>query len=390
MKNLLSVKLVTLALLAFMVVVPVGGLLTTPDDAKISMERRNLNRFPQKIDKDLPVNFGAYLKDRVLLRSPVIDLIYPMYIKNFREFDITPDSRLLKGKDDMWFLGNMNEAEAFQHSLYYPFQAVAGEIANWVYDLKYLQEHTGLPIKFFIVPDKVGMYIENMPPYANMGKVRLFNYFLQYAQQNGIDVYDAFPDLLKAKEELKQLLWFRNDAHWNLLGAYLGYSGLMRTIKGKPVQAEFNIAPASHTGDVMMYDLGVDYPTSDTFVAHSPAHLDINLSVLSTGQTIKITDFVTIKDIHQTGSVLLFENPGAPYSQTLLLSGDSTVSSTATYFAATFKKVIYISNYRASLEALAQLAKEYQADFIIFHVVERGVLICSHTRHRIRAAQVGH
>ena len=81
-----------------------------------------------------------------------------------------------------------------------------------------------------IAPNKSSIYFDKMPSYVKLFNTNRFaDNFVEY-MTNNTDIKIVFPkeELLKYKN--KYQLYYRGDTHWNNIGAYIGYSQLMKKL----------------------------------------------------------------------------------------------------------------------------------------------------------------
>ena len=83
---------------------------------------------------------------------------------------------------------------------------------------------------FMVCPDKQSIYFEYMPDYIKRKSIKSgTDIFVEYIKNN-TDIKVVYPkeELLKYKD--KYQLYYKYDTHWNNLGAYIGYSELMKSL----------------------------------------------------------------------------------------------------------------------------------------------------------------
>lgn len=83
---------------------------------------------------------------------------------------------------------------------------------------------------FMVCPDKQFIYSEYMPDYIKRKSIKSgTDIFVEYIKNN-TDIKVVYPkeELLKYKD--KYQLYYKYDTHWNNLGAYIGYSELMKSL----------------------------------------------------------------------------------------------------------------------------------------------------------------
>ena len=113
-----------------------------------------------------------------------------------------------------------------------------------------------------LCPDKQFIYSKYMPDYIKRKSIKSgTDIFVEYIKNN-TDIKVVYPkeELLKYKD--KYQLYYKYDTHWNNLGAYIGYSELMKSlniyvenidnvnIKSLSANERFNFAGIYHYNDM--------------------------------------------------------------------------------------------------------------------------------------------
>ena len=124
-------------------------------------------------------------------------------------------------------------------------------------------------IKFYLViaPDKQTIYYNYLPDKIKKNNKTAAEQIIPYLKSKGIPVIDLKDEILKAKDSYEEL-YYKTDTHWNKLGAYIGYCGIVKKLKlDFPAikKVEYDITnirytPETHGGD-LVHMLGIsNYP----------------------------------------------------------------------------------------------------------------------------------
>lgn len=80
-----------------------------------------------------------------------------------------------------------------------------------------------------VCPNKSSIYDEYIPDYVNKAKITATDKILNYIKDN-TDIKIVYPKDHLIKYKNKYDLYYQYDAHWNKLGAYIGYIDLIKNI----------------------------------------------------------------------------------------------------------------------------------------------------------------
>ena len=157
----------------------------------------------------------------------------------------------------------------------------------------------------------------------------------------------------------EQLLYYKNDTHWNLLGAYYAYIELMKRIK-----EDYNIQTYAIKGYITEKYNGDLYDMSPRLLRKSDDTIYAIPNIENYNSICKLSN-------EPRGIVNCFNRLGR---YNLLMFRDSFSTSLIPYLSNSFKLSKYIWTYNVS-----PLAME-NADVIILEIVERNIptLINSH------------
>ena len=222
-------NIIFLALVIVILVLPI----TKIDDKKDSkFENRRLNAKPTLYSNDsfnyeYGKKFEAWLSDHFRGR----ERFFKIYNSIDRMLSYRLDNKIaLEGKDGWLFYKGDSSVKNYQN------------LNNFSVDqLEYIKSRLeakrdyckslGIDYYVLIAPDKNQVYPEYFPEeYDRIGKenrgTQLYNYL-----KNNSTINIAYPlsELKEAKNHYE--VYYRNDTHWNSVGAYYGYESLFTLIK---------------------------------------------------------------------------------------------------------------------------------------------------------------
>ena len=197
---------------------------------KTNYEKRNFAVKPnidiKNIDK-YPKEYETYFADYIPFRNEFVKLKNIIDIKIFHNLS---SKDLLLGRDNWLFLKWSPLVEDYIGNYTYTDEELI-TIKNNLLLVKDILENRGIDFSLMICPDKNKIYPEYMPTYIKRlhPEYNSTDELVNYLRAN-TDIKIIYPkkELLSFKNN--ELIYYRNDAHWNKLGAYIGYSELMKNI----------------------------------------------------------------------------------------------------------------------------------------------------------------
>ncbi|TXJ46632.1 hypothetical protein EPJ70_00345 [Brachyspira aalborgi] len=139
--------------------------------------------------------------------------------------------RVLLGKYKWLFFKNPNLTEKYIGIEKYNFTEKELEIAkNNLIHFRDELKKKNIDFIFMVCPDKQFIYSKYMPDYIKRKSTKNgTDIFVEYIKNN-TDIKVVYPkeELLKYKD--KYQLYYKYDAHWNTLGAYIEYTQLMKSL----------------------------------------------------------------------------------------------------------------------------------------------------------------
>ena len=224
------IEIVFLAVFFALLLVPMSHI---SDAQKSEQENRMLAKFPSlyvngQINKSYGTDFEKWFNDRFLGRDFFIGL-YNKVILSFN--DKIDNEKVFQGKEDWLFYKREGSIENFQNAVLFrdkDLQNIATQLQN-IYE--WCEKHNK-KFYFIIAPDKNKIYGEYFPdmkkkrPDSQSRARQLLQYLGKHTNVKTLYLYDI---LMNNKN--KGLLYYKNDTHWNELGAYLGYQEITKMVR---------------------------------------------------------------------------------------------------------------------------------------------------------------
>lgn len=316
-------------------------------DEKSATENRMLAARPKLFIPELNNKFGieydAWFSDRFFGRNQLIKLYS-------RQAGATGNVQVLVENDNWLFyklgdsMRNFANIDKFTDEQLYQIQNYLTDINNWC------KKHNKKFV-FFIAPDKnkiYGEYITKVAkkyPDTESRSQQLVNWL-----RKNSDVPVVYPyDELHANKNIG-LLYFKNDTHWNKLGAYIGYKTIMRAL---------NITPIAYKNLVE-----TKYPNGDLTNMNTALPPD-NATIYNVPDIVETCPFATRDDTH-------CENKHPAINASVFTYRDSFSIALGPYYTNTFKSVD--SRWRADVRLVdLEYIKNNNIDIVIFEIVERNL-----------------
>lgn len=177
---------------------------------------------------EYPKKYEEYFNDYLPFRNELVKL------KNLNDIFVFKNiisSDVLLGKAKWLFYQYYDLTEKYIGIEKYNFTEKELEIAkNNLIHFRDELKKKNIDFIFMVCPDKQSIYFEYMPDYIKRKPTKNdTDIFVEYIKNN-TDIKVVYPKekLLKYKD--KYQLYYKYDTHWNNLGAYIGYSELMKSL----------------------------------------------------------------------------------------------------------------------------------------------------------------
>ena len=353
-------------LLLFFVTISIPMLRINTENSS-SAENRNLAKLKpimndkKEINENFGKDFDAWFSDRFFLRDELIEIGSLMEILNGR----INNEFVIEGKEDWLFFKYDNGINNYRNSEYYTEEELKN-ISQYLSDINaYCKKHNK-KFLFVVPPDKHRIYEEFYPselvkkvrPNTESKTVQLFDYL---AKNTDVQTLYLKEILDNAKKDLKkdEFLYLKKDTHWTMLGAYVGYNGIIKKIN-TIVPNKLNIYVPKNTKDNVyeVQDLVRLSPKllqkQDKTMYHDPIGYDTSKYVCDFINNDRVRDY-SCTNIDGKGKYVV-----TTYH-------DSFSGALENYYSASFKKIYYKWRYEAKASELKD------SDIVILEVVERFV-----------------
>ena len=303
----------------------------------------NINEYPKKYEE--------YFNDYLPFRNELVKL------KNLNDIFIFKNvfNRIVFLGKEKWLFHKWNNIYSFNEE---ELETAKNNLIHFRDELK----KKNIDFILLICPDKQLVYPEYVPNYI---KGKLPNngteIFVEYIKDN-TDIKVVYPkeELLKYKD--KYQLYYKYDAHWNTLGAYIEYTQLMKSF-GIYIDNIDNVDIKDFDGN-QSYNLGV-YQYNDMAYL-----LSLNsLKYYNDDKTYIISNYITKNyetNYYISSENFSFNSKSYKSKDNIIIIRDSFGLNMIDYIATGFKQSEFIHIETFKNENIT----EYKPDIIVFQLVE--------------------
>lgn len=313
----------------------------------------NLSSFP----KDYEEYYNDHLPFRELIRNTWTNL-------NFILLHDSTNNTVIAGKEDFsdsqysWLFltaeGLGDSIADVEGVSTYSSDEITKMVNNIKQNTDKLAEQS-IKAYFLVLPNKANVYREYLPAFIHFYKEKSrTEEVIDAATKAGVKNL-AYPkeDLLKAKET--GTIYYRQDTHWNAVGAFIGFRKIM------------NLIDPSY--DNFAYDS--KYETRENFgdLVHATGIKNYLKDTVPSVEYLPEQKYTLQKDeeLSKYNAVTVSTNDAAPIKKTIIIVGDSYKESLKKYFYKTYSKVIDLHRKDYS----PKLIQKYSPDIILHENVER-------------------
>lgn len=298
--------------------------------------------------------YEEYYNDNLAFKDSLVRL---NSIIKYEVLNVSPAKYVIKGKDEWLFYNSKYKLDAdtlgdYQHTNKFTIDELVN-IKNKLVDREKFLKEKGIEMYLFIPPNKSQVYSEFMPAkYKKPEGSSRIEELIDYLRKNtDIKVVNPMKELMNYKS--KYQLYYKLDTHWNELGAYIGYTELMKTIdknfKYKNLSELEIISNQTKNGDLANM-INLSGIVSDTQYIVSDFKIDINTTLVEQKGT---------SEYRYTSTNL--------NGKKLLCFRDSFSTSVIPYLSKEFEESVYLWGVPYSEEII----EKEKPDIVIFETVER-------------------
>lgn len=273
--------------------------------------------------------------------------------------------RWVQGKDDFLFLGDKYDKTIRKMTLSIkPTKEKIISLTKNIEEITIEASRYDTKVVLLIAPDKARIYSNYLPDNLHVSKIRYIDFYLSELRKNkDLVIYDPEKDILEEANNIDEKLYYRTDSHWNLKGAYIAYTGLLKKLGLNPVQVSFNSADSWHGDLINIAELkaeNIHFHNDDTF----------NIQVLQQ-TSIQCTPKGLTNEAFGNNEDCI--NSLAPIDKKVWVIGDSFSRALRDYLTASFKKVNFVGHWNEQLPILSKELSEAKEkpDIIIIVKVAR-------------------
>ena len=317
----------------------------------VHLNHKSLTSFLNNVDKSM----GE--------RLPFREIFMNFYFLHPHAGKLTPvdlTSAYIEGKEGWLFLGNpYNNVLSSTKNNVPPTKQDVVPILDYIKKIRLLCEKFGIQSVVLIAPNKHSVYEEYLPawvtPTKNNSQNRLADLLLKQGRIEKEPV--VFPRMELLSEKNEGDVYYSQDTHWNIRGAWVGLKSVLKllSVQGVPTEPVFRIAENRLGGDLAT-------------MRGTALRADPVWEILWNG--IRISPVSANHPIHE------WETPDALYNKKILIIGDSFSEALAPLIGHFFSHTIWVreGNNRYKIFELVKFIEKYKPDIIVLEKVERGIL----------------
>lgn len=332
-------------------------------------EKRTLAKAPElsKVFDDsyqYGKKYESWLNDHFFGREFFIEL----HRTHISALCIKGNDNVIRGKDGWIFYKKIMKNYMNSDST---SDALLTKSADYIWDIQNYCQQRGKQFVYFLCPEKHQIYGEHYS--RSVRKVKpddesMVNRFLAVLKNKNINYVYPLDELLEEKKK-GNLLYWKNDTHWNAEGAYVGYKALIEKLNHKDVY-ELNCPAFVNIRKHPVNDI-TKYPIlmgNDLVTMWPNAPQDNHDGYMAP----LVSDKITYSDNNIGGAKLLIcRNPDK--KKKMVIFRDSFTTRMAPYINETFGEVVYIWRYDVRASDLDQYLKD--ADVVVLENVARFIPI---------------
>jgi hypothetical protein len=356
-------KLLAVMGLVFVAVIsaPMLASIFQADKAVSETEKRTLQTWPVYADSEsLPTYFSSinsYVNDHFGFREDLIKL------NNKIKYSLneSPSKRVIRGRGDWLFLKIHDPLMSNQKTPKSTVKANVLKRANYIRGMSQELTKKDIAYQHIVAPNKMNVYPEHLPALYGLTDINA-TYDLFRENVSGLEeavVFNAIDALrVNKSNEYGADLYFKNDTHWNPLGAYHVYRESLTRLKQDYPHLDLALKP--HLFEVhrkQSGDLAVMAGLSSSLIAEEPQTSFEACTVRSKIKSIRKNMSLSTCNANET---------------TMLLIADSFMTGIYPYMSQSVGD-LYMIGQRASRSEIRKAIEEIKPDVVVEIIVERSL-----------------
>jgi hypothetical protein len=308
--------------------------------------------------KKFPNQWSAYFNDHFGGRNEVIFWSNRLKVQLLHT---SPLETVVIGKDRWIFYTGERSILDYQGFIQMD-DATLKRADDFLREIKAGLDERGIAMLVVVAPDKHTIYPEYLPDRIHKASAQTrLDQFLEYNQSHtNVDVLDLRPLMLEKKAETPYDIYFKTDTHWNELGGFYAYQGMIQRLS-----KQFPILVPRALSD---YEL-----TATPVLGREMAKFTM-LRAYFMDQEVKLTSQIPNKAKRLALDYSL-ESVTPAYATEIddsrlpkaIMFHDSFADYFTAYFSQHFERIVYVRSYQVDWTAIDR----EQPDVVIIQVVER-------------------
>lgn len=326
-------------------------------------------------------NKELYISDRLLLK----DFVNPLLLKYTAEpkyFSNSADiSSGIIASDGWLFIGDRFGLPISKHfSTIKPDAKIIKKTVDTLNALKKTADSLNSKYIVLVAPDKHSIYCEKFPKWILKNTLcsNINSYtkiLIASIQDSGINVVFPFTELRQSRND--EQLYYKNDTHWNFLGASIAFESFLKGIQlldGYDDKLNFNNSILIKSNETYEGDLIKLIGVSGAYSLNQVVwkfHGNTQLNVIWQDKSSKkIVPFSKAAQTAKSDFFAIVQNDKGKIFKRVVVLGDSFATALSPFFNLYFKEVTYISRYSPK-ETQKDLIQKIRPDIIVEVIVER-------------------
>lgn len=334
------------------------------DSKNINTEQRNLASKP-----DLNLmndsyqtyisDYETYVNDNFGFRNEFIKINNFIKVKLLKT---SPSEKVIIGRDGWLFYNSEGEIDDYRGTNHFSVQELEVIRENLEKRSQWLG-NLGIEFYVTVAPNKSTIYPEFLPSsikkYNDKSRLdQLINYL---ADNSEVQIIDLRPSLIENKSE--NLIYKKNDTHWNGMGAFIGYKEIARRLQEDSIIS----APLVTENYELVSEIGGGDLAN--MLSMNDILLEEHFSLRPKLQTLVHKAEVDSMLYPNPGQLVVTDNPALRNSPKLLMFRDSFATDMIPFLSEHFSKSVYVWDHHFSTDVIEQ----EKPDIVIFEVVERSL-----------------
>lgn len=176
-------------------------------------------------------DYTSYFNDNMPFRNCLITLNSAI---DYFLFHHSSNDQVIIGKNDWLFYSNEQDGDPIGCYLgknLLSEEELVNVAKNCIAQRDFLAAQ-GKELVIFVAPNKERINFEYMPDiYGKPAESYPALQIIEYLKENtDLRIVYPYAELMEAKENMEQNIWYKTDTHWNMIGGYIGACALLKEL----------------------------------------------------------------------------------------------------------------------------------------------------------------